>query len=340
MIAASLEVLEAVAEVFSIRFDLTSGGAIGLPAITEDGRPLTDQVVAFCDGVFRRGGAVLAGAGGDRFVYDLRRRYNLFCKLNPLRPLAPLHGCGVIKPQVTANVDIMVVRDNLGGVYQGEWAEETSTKGRRKATHAFSYDEAQVMRLLRAAAAMARRRRGLLTLALKPNGVPTVSQLWIDCAEPLAREFGVALKVLEIDFAVYQLIQSPGAFDVIATPNLFGDILADLGGVLLGSRGLCFGASYAADGTAVYQTNHGAAYDLAGSDRANPIAQILSLSMLLRESFGLTDAAAQIDAAVCDVLRQGYRTIDIIDTGRKIIGTRKMAELIAASIRRKGAGAC
>lgn len=340
MISASLEVLDAVSEAFSIDFDVVSGGAIGLPAISESGRPLTDEVVIFCDEIFRRGGAVLAGAGGDRFVYDMRRHFDLFCKLNPLRPLPPLRGCGVIKPQVLADVDIMVVRDNLGGVYQGEWSEEISTAGGRKATHSFAYDERQVKRLVRAGAAIARERRGLLTLALKPNGVPTISRLWLDCAEPVAREFGVALKVLEIDFAVYQLIQSPHAFDVIATPNLFGDILSDLGGVLLGSRGLCFGASYAADGTAVYQTNHGAAYDLAGTDRANPIAQILSLSMLLRESLGLAAEAASVDAAVCDVLRQGYRTCDISESGCKLVGTRKMAELVASTIRRAGHNAC
>lgn len=333
IVAAALQVLGAVTEARSLDFEVVQGGAIGLPAIAQTGQPLTDHVTRFCDNVFACGGAILAGAGGDRFVYDMRRHFNLFCKLNPLVPHPELRSCAVLKSHLLSGIDILVVRDNSGGVYQGEWSEIRPADGVRRGTHLFSYDEAQVNRLVRVAAAIAQQRRGKLTLLLKPNGIPAISQLWIECAEPIATAYGVTLEVLEIDNAVYQLVQSPRSFDVIAAPNLFGDIVADLGGVLLGSRGLCYGVSYSESGAAVYQTNHGAAYDLAGTDQANPIAQILSLSMLLHESFGLAAEAALIESAISEVYRRGYRTFDVMAPGCRLVGTREMAELIAEAVR-------
>lgn len=229
-VAAALQVLNSIAEVRSLEFDVVHGGAIGRDAIVESGSPLSDSVIRFCEDIFARQGAVLTGPGGDRFVYDMRCHFNLFCKLNPLIPEPAILDCGVFKPQHLSAVDILVVRDNSGGVYQGQWSESRGADGLRKAGQQFTYEESQVNRLLRVAARIARQRRGKLTVVSKPNGIPTISQLWIECAAPITKAFGVTLEVLEIDNAVYQLIQSPSSFDVIAAPNLFGDIVADLGG--------------------------------------------------------------------------------------------------------------
>ena len=127
-------------------------------------------------------------------------------------------------------------------------------------------------------------------------------------------------------------MRHPRELDVVVTSNLFGDILVDLGGVLMGARGLTYSGNFTADGSAVYQTNHGAAYDLAGKDRANPIGQIYSLAMLLRESFGLAHAAGLIEAGVAQVLRQGWRTFDVMEPGCRLVGTRLMGKLIAEAV--------
>ncbi len=336
LIGVARQVLDAVSAVRSIPFEIFEGGLIGLPAIAESGCALSEEVVRFCQSIFERGGAILAGAGGDRFVYDLRKQFDLFCKLNPLIPHPDLRSCSVVKPTVLEEVNVLVVRDNSGGVYQGQGTLARARSGVRQGEHCFAYDERQVQRLLRVAAAIAQQRSGKLTVVVKPNGIPAISQLWTESAEQVTDEFGIGLQMLEIDYAVFQLIQSPRAFDVIAAPNLFGDILADLGGVLLGSRGLCYGASFSETGAAVYQTNHGAAYDLAGSNRANPIAQVLALSMLLHESFGLTAEAALIEAAVTEVIRDGQRTFDIMASGCNLIGTQEMAKRIVQAIYRLG----
>src|SRR5262249_12944766 len=157
--------------------------------------------------------------------------------------------------------------ESSGGIYQGRWSEIEEGPRGRQASQTFAYTEGQVRRLLKVAAAIVRERRGELAIVVAPNGIPSMSQLWGDCARQAVQDFSVALRELEVDYAAYPLIQDPRMFDVIATPNLFGDIMADVGGVLMASRGLCHGASYSAEGAAVYQTNHGAAHDLSGSDR-------------------------------------------------------------------------
>jgi 3-isopropylmalate dehydrogenase len=319
-----------------LKIDVRCGGVIGNSSIQECGDALSRPVIDFCRDLFAAGGALLTGPGSGRFVYDMRREFDLYFKLNPLVPAPELRGAGRMKSEATAGVEIVIVRDNAGGVYQGDWDEMSGASGTRVATHRFRYTQEQVQRTLSVAAEMARRRRGELTLVVKPSGVPTVSRLWSDCARAVAHREGVRLRELEIDFAVFQLIQSPREFDVIVTPNLFGDLLSDVGGVLLGSRGLCYGANYSTGGAAVYQTNHGAAFDLAGTDRANPVAQIQALSMMLRESFGLAREADLVEAAVADVWRSGVRTIDIQEAGCQVVGTCEMAEQIARAVVRLG----
>ena len=338
VIDAALVVLRAVASYSSAQFDLRFGGAIGQEAERLSGQALSEEVITFCREVFAANGAVLAGPGGGRFVYDLRRTFDLFCKINPIvvsqelnQQPAPPDG------SQPPNIDIVVVRENLGGVYQGEWDETVSSDHERIAHHRLTYRQTQVTRILGVAARIAQQRKAALTVVTKIAGLPSISRLWHDCAAKIADEAEVAWSVAEIDYAAYLMVQHPQQLEVVVTPNLFGDILSDLGGVLLGSRGLCFGGNFASDGTAVYQTNHGGARDLAGADRANPVGQIFSLAMMLRESFGLTAEAAWIERAVRDVWRAGWGTADFPRRaagalGIKILGTKAFAKRVAEAV--------
>ncbi|MGQ0635976.1 MAG: isocitrate/isopropylmalate family dehydrogenase [Planctomycetaceae bacterium] len=333
VIDAALTVLGAVQSINRARkFNVSIGGSIGHDAVRECGRVLSPEVYRFCSEVFGAGGAILAGPGGGRFVYDMRHQFDLFCKLNPLVSCRELQNVGCLKPEHTAEVDILVVRENLAGIYQGRWDETTDNHDGRIAHHRFSYSESQVRRVMKVAAAIAQHRRRHLTLVLKPSGVPTISRLWSDSARDVAREFAVHTRELEIDYAAFQLIQNPREFDVVVTSNMFGDIMSDVGGLLLGSRGICYGGSFSETGAAVYQTNHGAANDLARADRANPVGQIFALAMLLRQSFGLSREADLIEAAVAHVWRRGIRTADVCENGSRIVGTRQMADCIADAV--------
>jgi len=162
--------------------------------------------------------------------------------------------------------------------------------------------------------------------------VPSISRLWSERSELLAAGTGVALDVMEIDNAVYQLIARPAEFDVVVSPNMFGDVIADAGALLLGSRGLSFSGNFSSDGKAVYQTGHGAAHDIAGTDRANPLGQMLSLAMMLEESFALPSAAAAIRLAINDVLASGKRTRDIAEAHDTVLGTQAMTEQVRAAL--------
>lgn len=334
VISAALEVLSAVASSGDARFQTRTGGAIGCDAEMSSGRALTDDVAAFCEGVFECGGALLTGAGGGRFVYDLRRRFDLFCKLSPLSPIAALLDAGRMKAHGVAGADILLVRENVGGVYQGQWRETVDDREGRLCEHSFRYTERQVRRLLGVAGRLAAGRRGRLSVVIKDSGVPGISALWRDLGREAAAAEQIEVGFVDIDLAAYRLVQDPLSFDVIAAPNLFGDVLADLGAVLLSSRGLSFSGNFSEEGAAVYQTNHGSALDLAGQGRANPLGQIASLAMMLRESFGLAREAGWIDAGVEEVLRHGFRTFDIAEQGTTVIGTAEMGERIASAVRR------
>ena len=331
VIGCALHVLSAVESATGRKFKIEFGAPIGREAERGGGKVLPDEVIEFCRGIFARGGAVLNGPGGGRYVYDLRRVFDLFCKLSPLKVSDELAAANRMKPEHVRGVDILMVRENASGLYQGKWTE-ARTPGGRVAEHCFSYSEAEVRRILRPAAAIANSRRGHLTVVYKEAGVPSISALWRDCALEISSLAGVRCSLLDIDHIAYRLIQHPGDFDVVVAPNLFGDVLSDLGGVLLGSRGLCFAGSFAGNGDAVYSTNHGSAFDLAGSDKANPVGQILSLAMLLRESLHLEEEARLIEDAVDSVCREGWRTADLAEAGCPVIGTREMGERIAQAV--------
>lgn len=332
VIDAALHVLDVLREHTALQVEVRYGGAIGADAEQESGHSLTPDVVAFCERLFDARGAVLCGPGGGRFVYDLRSRFDLYCKLTPLQPRPALADVCPICPDRVEGTDIVVVRENRGGLYFGKWGEETCPAGTRRAYQHCAYREDEVARIVRVALRLAQQQGGRLAVVTKPGGVPAISRLWREVLDELSAGLAVETRVLEVDNAVYQLIAHAQDFDVVVCPNMFGDVLSDCGSLLLSSRGMSYSGNFGPNGRAVYQTGHGAAWDLAGTDRANPIGQIHALAMMLRESFGLTSAAAAIGRAVDTVLAQGVRTPDIAGPGSRVVGTQQMGRYVGEAL--------
>lgn len=315
-------------------FKIEYGGKIGLPAKHEYGKVLTDEVINFCQSIFSKHGSILSGPGGERFVYTLRAQFDLFCKFTPISALPVLDNTCVIKPEVRKGVNMVIIRENISGLYFGEWGI-TVNGNKKSAFHRFSYDKDHVIRILNVAIQLAAQRRKTLTVVLKPDGIPAISELWQTALTELTRECSIETQMLEVDNAMYQMIADPDQFDVVVAPNMFGDILSDGAALLLGSRGLSFSGNFGNSGMAVFQTGHGAAHDLAGKDIANPIGQIFSLAMLLRESFGLSHYANAIESAVEETLIEGWRTADICEPGCKLVGTQEMGLRIGDSLEKR-----
>jgi len=327
LIASCVEVLKALEVRFGHTFECRYGGAIGTEAEKRHGEALSEEVIRFCEDIFACGAPILAGAGGGRFVYDIRRVFDLFYKVNPLCGFPEL----VPRRNPRAEFDVLVLRENIGGLYQGV-AEEFDTPRGLAMRYTLTHTAHDVHRFLEVAFRLATQRRGRLDLVLKPGGLPDLTRFWVREAEQIADDYRCEWSVLEVDYAAYRLVREPESFDVLAAPNCFGDILADLGGCLGGSRGLTYGASFSSTGAAVYQTNHGAAHDLTGTDRANPVGQMLSLAYLLRESLNLPRCAAAIEQAIRATWAAGYVTADLSDTGGRVISTTEMTRRIADRI--------
>src|ERR1700690_2487138 len=236
----TLGLREVLAAHSSRRFDIRIGGPIGLIAQQQYGHSLTDEVIAFCSDAFSAGGAILCGPGGGRFVYDLRTRFELYCKFTPLRPFRALQDTGALRPERTVGVDIVAVRENIGGLYFGSWGSEVRPDGQLLAYQHFSYLEEDVDRILDVSLRLAGQRRNRLAVVTKPGGVPAISAIWENRLHHLNQGKNVESRILEVDNAVYQLIANAHEFDVIVSPNMFGDVLADCGALLLGSRGMSF----------------------------------------------------------------------------------------------------
>lgn len=302
------------------RINISTGGLIGVPAKQLHGTSLSREVIEFSRAVLDRGGALFCGPGGDRFVYELRREFDLYCKFTPIEPLPELRGAGQVRPEVVAAADIIAIRENMGGIYQGSW-EEVDIEDDRVARHRFEYRESTVRRIVEVAMNLAKRRRGRIHVVLKPGGIPSISSMWRRCAEEQCRAAGIELHELEIDNAVFQLIANPGQFDVVLSPNMFGDVLADCAALLLASRGLSYSGNFNDRGSGVYQTGHGAARDIAGKNVANPMGQVLSLGMMLRESFSWPEADQALRRAIRATLRAGYCTADLAAPGMQPVGT-------------------
>lgn len=338
VIGVAIDLLHTLADISACHFELRQGGAIGAESLRDSGSALPEAVAAFCQDIFDAGGALLCGPGGARFVYLLRERFDLFCKFTPLRPFPELAGVGPLRAEATADVDIVVVRENIGGLYFGEDGIEQLADGMTRAFHHFGYRQDTVERIIGVALRLAAMRRGRLAVAIKREGLPAISDLWLDAARRLARGTGVEVEVMDIDNAVYQLIADAARFDVIVSSNMFGDVLSDCGALLLGSRGLSYSGNFGPGGRAVYQTGHGGAHDITGQGIANPVGQILSLAMLLEESFGMADAAGLMRDSVGATLAAGWRTRDIAGPGSAVIDTRQFGQRVGEAMRRLAEG--
>jgi 3-isopropylmalate dehydrogenase len=334
VIGCALRVLAAAEQACGFKCKLRHGGLIGEEAEKQFGATLPENTARFFDEIFSDGGAILNGPGGGRYVYDLRKRFDLFCKFAPVRAFPQLtRSASNITNDKCHPIDMLIVRDNVAGAYQGSWSLRETSSG-KIAEHTFSYTHHQVQRLADVAARAAAARRGKIHVIVKDGGLPALTTLWREVSVAAAAKRNVEALFMNVDLAAYEFIRNPAQFDVVLTPNLFGDILVDITGAVLGSRGVTFSGNYDGAGNAVYQTNHGCAHDLTGADAANPGGQILSLAMMLRESFGQHQAAALIESALAAAWQAGWRTADVAEPGCRVVGTRAMAEQVAQYVLR------
>ena len=342
VVAAARQVLEAVATRFGHEIHFEEA-AIGGAAIDARGAPLPEDTLATC----RAADAVLLGAvGGPRWdtptsrvrpeqgLLEIRRALGLYANLRPVRPYAALAAASPLRPELLRDVDLIVVRELIGGIYFGAKSLEPFEGGER-ATDVCTYTTAEIERVTRLAAELARSRRGLVTSVDKANVLET-SRLWRRVATRVVRDEypDVRLEHALVDSCAMQLVRQPATFDVILTENMFGDILTDEAAVLAGSIGLLPSASLggepALDGTraGLYEPIHGSAPDIAGTGRANPIGAILSAALLLRHSLGFEPAAEAIEAAVRATVDDGVRSADLAPASGQYASTTQLVQRV------------
>lgn len=333
--AEGVRVLQAVADRFALDVAIRCFD-VGLDAYHRTGSHLPDDARRACDEGREHGrAAILFGAVSDEPIGILRKDYDLFANLRPIRLLSPLVGASPLGRGRARGIDMLIVRELVGDVYYGDASEGVGPHG-RWASQAMYYDETQVRRIVHVALAEAARRRHRLTLVHKGNVVRGVFAIWSSVLEEARRAFpGIACDEMLVDNMAMQMVLRPADFDVLLCPNLFGDILSDLGAGLVGSIGLVPSASVAEGGFALYEPIGGTAPDLAGMNRANPIASILSVAMMCRSSLGRDDAARAIEDAVVRVLRR-HRTADVLEPGTTLVSTSEMGQLVARGIAEPG----
>ena len=316
--------------------ELTEGDVGGV-AYRKHGHPLPPETLAIADAA----DAILFGAVGDfdcdhleralrpeQAILGLRKELGLFANLRPATVFKGLEDMSSLKSEVALEIDLLIVRELNGDVYFGEKGTRTLPDGRRQGWDMMSYAEDEVRRIAHVGFRAAQGRKGRLCSVDKANVLET-SQLWRDVVIEVSGEYpNVELSHMYVDNAAMQLVKNPGAFDVIVTGNLFGDILSDQASMCVGSIGLLASAALAEGTKGLYEPIHGSAPDIAGQDKANPMATILSAAMLLRHSFGMEAEPARIEAAVARALADGIRGGDLGGThGTRAIGDAVLAQL-------------
>ena len=345
IVAEAVKVLDKVADKFNHSFLFTKilmGGC----SIDEYGVPLTDEAIE----IAKKSDAVLLGAvggnvGNSRW-YDvapnlrpeagllkIRKELQLFANLRPAYLYKELQKACPLKEEIIGDgFDMVIVRELTGGLYFGE-RETKKVNGVETAIDTLSYNEDEIRRIAIKAFEIAMKRRKKVTLVDKANVLDS-SRLWRKVVADVSKEYSeVELVYMLVDNCAMQLVMNPAQFDVILTENMFGDILSDEASMITGSIGMLSSASLGKSKLGLYEPSHGSAPDIAGQNKANPIATILSAAMLLRYSLNLTKEADAIEEAVAKVLSEGYRTVDIADSDcEKIVGTKEMGSLIADRI--------
>jgi 3-isopropylmalate dehydrogenase len=358
VIAAGRRVLDAAGRLFGFGFAWTEI-LVGGVAIDAYGIPIREQDMALA----AESDAVFFGAIGhpkfddpalkvrpEQALLGLRKRLGLYANLRPVSVHPALAASSPVRADLLAGVDMVIVRELTGGLYFGKPSEQRTTPAGREVVDTLYYTEAEIRRVVRLAFELARGRRRKLTSVDKAN-VLSSSRLWRTIVEETKPEFpDVTVEHRLVDACAMTLIQRPAVFDVLVTENLFGDILSDEASVLAGSLGMLPSASIGERRTAyglhgMYEPIHGSAPDIAGRDVANPLATILSGAMMLRWSLGQAGAADAIEAAVTEVLNDGYRTPDLLSasadaTGLLPVGTQAMGDaVVAALVASHGTGA-
>jgi 3-isopropylmalate dehydrogenase len=340
VIAQGIKSLEAIGQKFGHKFEFTEG-LIGGIAIEKTGVPLPEETVQLA----RNSDAIFLGAVGDwkydniephlrpeRALLGIRKELNLYANLRPAIVYEELVSCSPLKKEYVSGVDIMIIRELTGDVYFGEPRGVEVRNGERVGFNNMIYSESEVRRIAKMAFEIAMKRNKKLCSVDKAN-VLDVSRLWKEVVIEVSKDYPeVELSHMYVDNAAMQLIRNPKQFDVIVTGNIFGDILSDEASMLTGSLGMLPSASLSDDGPGMYEPVHGSAPDFKGLNRLNPIATILSASMMLKYSFNLDKEADALEKAVKKVLNEGYRTEDIMSEGLKLVGTKEMGDLIASKI--------
>jgi 3-isopropylmalate dehydrogenase len=342
IVAQALRVLDKVGATFGRKFE-TQEALIGGCAIDATGGPLPEETVRLC----KAADAVLLGAVGgpkwdtidpairpERGLLGIRKELGLFANLRPASLFKELRHACYLRPDIVAKgIDLLVVRELTGGAYFGTPKGIEVRGGERVGFNNMIYSEHEIRRIAKVGFEAAKKRRKKLCSVDKAN-VLDVSRLWREVVLEVARDYpDIELSHMYVDNAAMQLVRDPSQFDVIVTENLFGDILSDEASVITGSIGMLPSASVGEGNPGLFEPIHGSAPDIAGQNKANPLATILSVAMLLRYSASdMTKEAAVIEAAVQKTLAQGYRTGDIREEGCKLVGCVEMADAVLANM--------
>lgn len=303
VVAAALEVLQRVARLHGFAI-APQNALIGPPALAITGSYLPPETLQICE----QSDGILFGAVSKGGLLELRRHFDLFINVRPVRPSPDLRHTSPLRPELLAGVDLLFVRELASGIYFGAAGRATDPRG-DFGFHTMQYHDAEIRRIARVALEFAQNRRGHLTVAHKENALPYLP--WSALTLEMAQEFPtVTVEPMLVDNLAMQLVMRPRDFDVVLAGNLFGDILSDLGGAIAGSIGLLGSASLNAQGFGLYEPIHGTAPDIAGQGIANPMGAIASATLML-EQWGETAAAHHLQAAQDRLLAQGYRTADL-----------------------------
>ncbi|MCK4507557.1 MAG: 3-isopropylmalate dehydrogenase [Desulfuromonadales bacterium] len=344
VMAEALKVLDAVQDKYDVSFERTFANVGGI-AIDEEGKALPENTVDIC----KASDAILFGSvGGPKWesmppdeqpergaLLPLRKIFGLFCNLRPAIIFPALTGASSLKEEVIGGgFNLLVVRELTGGIYFAEPKGIEGEGGQRTGFDTMKYSDAEVERISHVAF-QAARKRGSKVCSIDKANVLSTSVLWREVVERVSKEYpDVELSHMYVDNAAMQLVRWPKQFDVMLCGNMFGDIISDEAAMLTGSLGMLPSASLAEGTFGMYEPSGGSAPDIAGQGIANPIAQILSASMMLRYSFGMIEAADALDAAVEKTLNQGFRTGDIFQDldGEQKVNTVAMGDAIIANL--------
>tara|TARA_B000000475_G_scaffold104280_1_gene84647 strand:+ start:316 stop:1389 length:1074 start_codon:yes stop_codon:yes gene_type:complete len=316
-------------------------GLIGGAAYDETGSPLPDETIKLaknCDSI------LLGAVGGpkweslerdlrpERGLLGIRSELDLFSNLRPAILYPQLANASSLKSEIVSGLDLMIVRELVGGIYFGKPRGVEIKDGERFGINSATYYESEIARIGHSAFQIAQK-RGKRVCSVDKANVLEVCELWREVMEEVSKDYpDVTLSHLYVDNAAMQLVKDPKQFDVIVTSNLFGDVLSDCAAMLTGSIGMLPSASLNKNNYGMYEPIHGSAPDISGKDIANPLATILSVSMMLRYSLNQEELAKKIDIAVIKVLDKGYRTSDIAFEGDKVVGTMEMGDLIVEAL--------